>query len=392
MRASPILARSVTGTLPGVMARVIVIVLDGVGAGEAPDAAEFDDYDHPSTLQHVWEAAGSIDAPVLQDFGYLGVGSAGTLPSGRLKNLDAKFGRLKPLSKGGKDSVTGHWEMMGVVVPTAFPTYPEGFPRDLIEAFEAQVGVESLGNKPASGTAIISELGEEHMRTGKPIVYTSADSVFQIAAHEAVVPIDRLYQMCAVARELSTVQRVIARPFEGTPGAFVRTDRRKDFPLAPPENLVDRIAAQYGSVFGIGVVPELFGGRGFLEVRRTQNNAEHAVMLSEAMRGDSRFIFANFEDTDMRFGHRNDPIGFAGCLAEFDETLRVVIENMKDDDLLILTADHGNDPTTASTDHSREYIPFVQVMRGTGMREHLSDQDGFGRVGDAVAHHLNIHS
>lgn len=378
------------------MSRAIVIVLDGVGAGEAPDAADFNDFDHPSTLAHVWEASGGISAPVLQDIGFLASGGAGPKPVGNLQGVSSSYGRLRPMSKGGKDSVTGHWEMMGVVVPTAFPTYPHGFPASLISEFERRIGVETIGNKPASGTSIISELGVEHMRTGKPIVYTSADSVFQIAAHEQVVAIDRLYAMCKVARELCVgedgVQRVIARPFEGSPGAFVRTDRRKDFPLPPPENLVDRVAKCYGPVFGIGVVPELFGGRGFQAERRTQNNAEHAVMLKEAMSGDSRFIFANFEDTDMRFGHRNDPLGFAGCLSEFDVTLSQVLADLREDDLLILTADHGNDPTTPSTDHSREFIPFVQLRLGPNVREHLPDQDGFARIGDAVAHQLNIPS
>ncbi len=370
------------------MARAIVIVLDGVGAGEAPDAAEFNDHDHPSTLLHVSEAAGAIHAPHLYDMGYLAAGGASPDPIGDWVAFDATYCRLKPLSKGGKDSVTGHWEMMGVVVPSAFPTYPEGFPAELMQAFESRIGIGTLGNKAASGTAIIAELGEEHIKSGRPIVYTSADSVFQIAAHEAIVPITRLYEMCLAARELCGVQRVIARPFEGSPGAFVRTDRRKDFPLSPPENLVDRIAAKFGPVFGVGVVPELFGGRGFLEVRRTQNNAEHAVMMVDAMKSDSAFIFANFEDTDMRFGHRNDPIGFAQCLGEFDLTLADILRELRDDDLLILTADHGNDPTTPSTDHSREYIPFVQIRKGTGVRTRIDDQDGFARVGDAVARHL----
>ncbi len=381
------------GTLPR-MPMAILIVLDGVGAGFAPDAADFNDFDQPSTLAHVWQAANGIDAPNLQDFGYLAVGGAGPDPVGTNREFDSSFGRLKPLSKGGKDSVTGHWEMMGIVVPTAFPTYPNGFPTDLMQRFEMRIGVGTLGNRPASGTSIIAELGVEHIETGKPIVYTSADSVFQIAAHEGIVPIERLYEMCLIARELceggNGVQRVIARPFEGKPGEFTRTDRRKDYPLEPPVNLIDQISAQFGPVFGIGVVPELFGGRGFLNVRRTQNNAEHAVMLQEAMAGSNAFIFANFEDTDMRFGHRNDPIGFAECLKEFDTTLDMVLGQMREDDLLILTSDHGNDPTTPSTDHSREYIPFVQVKRGSGIRTNLGDQDGFAKVGEAVEAHLAV--
>jgi phosphopentomutase len=298
------------------------------------------------------------------------------------------------MSKGGKDSVTGHWEMMGITIDKPFPTYPQGFPKPLMQAFEARIGSTTLGNRPASGTVIVEELGAEHLRTSMPIVYTSADSVFQIACHEEVVPIDKLYDMCRIARELcvgeDAVQRVIARPFLGKPGAFVRTDRRKDFPLPPPENVVDRIAARFGPVFGIGVVPELFNGRGFLSVKRTQNNAEHAVLLSEAIEGDHTFIFANFEDTDMRFGHRNDPTGFARCLKEFDIVLTDVLSKLRDDDLLILTADHGNDPTTPSTDHSREYVPFVKIRKGSGVRERLGDLRGFAHVGAAVEKQLGL--
>lgn len=367
------------------MPRAIVIVLDGVGAGEAPDAHEFGDEVDPNTLKHVWEAAGGIDAPLLADLGFLSSTRAESVSP--LRSVDSAYGRLKPLSKGGKDSVTGHWEMMGVVVPEAFPTYPNGFPSDLVSAFEERIGSPILGNRAASGTAIIAELGAEHQATGKPIVYTSADSVFQVAAHEGVVPIERLYEMCRIARELCGVQRVIARPFEGQPGAFVRTDRRKDFPLSAPPNLLDRLAKP---AFGIGVVPELFAGRGFREVRRTQNNAEHWGMFDEALASEADFIFANFEDFDMRFGHRNDALGFAGCLAEFDRELATRFEALRPDDLLILTADHGNDPTTPSTDHSREYVPFAAVRAGAGLRRPLGDLDGFAFVGGTVAQHLKM--
>lgn len=378
------------------MSRAIVIVLDGVGAGEAPDAHEFGNDDHPSTLKHVWDVAGPIEAPLLTDLNFFAAGAAGDVSTGRDQRLDSVYSRLKPLSKGGKDSVTGHWEMMGVVIDAPFPTYPSGFPADLIEAFERRIGSKVLGNRAASGTAIIAELGEEHLKTGRPIVYTSADSVFQVACHESIVPIERLYEMCLAAREICVgehgVQRVIARPFEGLAGAFSRTDRRKDFPLPPPQNLVDRLAMEFGEVFGIGVVPELFAGRGFRAVRRTQNNEEHAVMLVEAMHTDAKFIFANFEDTDMRFGHRNDPVGFAGSLVEFDRILSTVVDALGPDDLLVLTADHGNDPTTQSTDHSREYVPFVAVRRGSGQRLSLGDLEGFAHVGSSVANHLGVES
>lgn len=370
------------------MKRSIVIVLDGVGAGVAPDAAEFGNSDCPSTLLHVSQVAGPIAAPILAGCGFL---AAGEIPSAiGLPGFHCEWGRLEPKSKAGKDSVTGHWEMMGITLPSAFPTYPGGFPPGLVSEFEERIGRKVIGNKPASGTAIIAELGAEHVRTGQPILYTSADSVFQVAVHEEVVPIETLYEWCCIARELcvgeNAVQRVIARPFLGSESeGWTRTDRRKDFPLTPPPNLVDQIA----DVYGIGVVPELFGGRGFRPVRRTQNNEEHEVMLREALSSDARFIFANFEDFDMRFGHRNDPDGFARCLERFDHTLKWVLEALDDETVLILTADHGNDPTTESTDHSREFVPFVQITRGNGHRA-LGNRPGFHEVGLAVARWLDI--
>ncbi|HLK15609.1 MAG TPA: phosphopentomutase, partial [Fimbriimonadaceae bacterium] len=244
-----------------------------------------------------------------------------------------------------------------------------------------------LGNKPASGTAIIEELGAEHMATGKPILYTSADSVFQVASHEEVVPLARLYEICRIGRAVcvapNNLERVIARPFVGTPGAFVRTGGRKDFPLSPPPNLVDVV----GDVLGIGVVPELFAGRGFRETHRTTCNAEHAVALEGALKSDARFIFGNFEDFDMLYGHRNDPAGFARALVDFDAVLGALLAALGPDDLLILTADHGNDPTTPSTDHSREYVPVCVVGGGVGP---LGDVDGMASVGRTVAAHLRV--
>lgn len=283
--------------------------------------------------------------------------------------------------------MTGHWEMMGVVTERAFPTYPNGFPVPLVKDFEQRIGRQTIGNVAASGTAIIEDLGPLHCDTGMPIVYTSADSVFQIACHEEVVPVEELYAMCRTARELlvepDNVQRVIARPFLGTQGAYERTARRKDFPLTPPRNLVDEV----GDVYGIGVVPELFDGRGFRAVPRTQSNAEHAIELEKALASDARFVFANFEDFDMKFGHRNDPAGFAKCLEEFDLTLQKTIDSLRPDDLLIVTADHGNDPTDASTDHSREYVPVAIVGKGSA---ELGDVEGMASIGHTVAEHLGV--
>jgi phosphopentomutase len=361
--------------------RAILIVLDGCGAGEAPDARRFGDHDHPSTIRHVWEAVGGIDAPNLEACGLF---AAGGIPDTRPTR--AKWGRLRELSEG-KDSVTGHWEMMGIRTTVPFPTYPTGFPTDLVDAFETKIGSQILGNKAASGTAIIEELGAEHLATGKPILYTSADSVFQVACHEEVIPLPRLYEICRMAREIcvapNNVERVIARPFAGELGAFVRTGGRKDYPLPPPSNLVDAV----GDVFGIGVVPELFAGRGFRPSQRTTCNAEHAIALRMALQSDARFIFANFEDFDMLYGHRNNPSGFAKAFEEFDRVLAETLTALRPDDLLILTADHGNDPTTPSTDHSREYVPVCVIGAGVGP---LGDVDGMASIGRTVAGHLGV--
>lgn len=364
------------------MRRVIVLVLDGCGAGAAPDAMQFGDGPDVATVKNVWEHVGGFSAPNLERLGFLAACGIGDAPQGC-------FGRLQEISQG-KDSVTGHWEMMGVVSTEPFPTYPNGFPAELIEPFERETGRKILGNKPASGTAIIEELGAKSVAEAKPIVYTSADSVFQIAAHEEVIPIEELYDMCRVARRLCVaphnVQRVIARPFLGEPGNFTRTERRKDFPLTAPPNLVDEI----GGVFGIGVIPELFDGRGFLPVRRTQSNPEHAKMLlNEAMSSDARFIFANFEDFDMLYGHRSNPKGFAQCLEEFDVTLGNILSALTPGDLLIITADHGNDPTDSSTDHTREYVPVV-LYENEKEPKNLGDIEGLTAVGATVAEHLGL--
>jgi phosphopentomutase len=364
--------------------RAIVIVMDGCGAGEAPDAASFGDLDHPSTIRHVWDKVGGFHAPNLRDVGFLA--ACGIEP---LKRPKGRYGRLRELSQG-KDSVTGHWEMMGIVTPRPFPTYPSGFPAALISDFEKAIDRKIIGNKAASGTEIIRELGSEHVSTGSPIVYTSADSVFQIACHEAVVPIEELYRFCQVARELcvapNDVQRVIARPFEGDEtSGFRRTERRKDFPLEAGPNLLDEI----GDVYGVGVVPELFNGRGFRKTARTQSNSEHAVALWTALESDARFVFANFEDFDMLFGHRNDPQGFAGALEAFDVILGKLMGRLGSGDLLVLTADHGNDPTTASTDHSREYVPAVIFGEGVN-KGYFGDVDGMNAIGATVAAHLGV--
>ncbi len=365
--------------------RAIILVMDGCGAGTAPDAALFGDTGDccGNTLVNTAKAVGGLKIPTLRS---LGLGNALPLEGGApIASPVGSFGRLTEISMGGKDTVTGHWEMMGATVPRPFPTYPDGFPADLVNAFQEAIGIEVLGNKPASGTAIIAELGEEHMRTKKPILYTSADSVFQVACHEDIYPIEKLYEICLAGRRLLTgdhgVQRVIARPFEGQPGAFRRTERRKDFPIDPPENTIDRLAAKGIKVAGVGVVPEVFGGRGFSWKKRTQTNADHFAATLEAMDSDCRFIFTNFEDFDMLYGHRQDPKGFANALETFDGYLKEIMSRMTEEDIVFLTADHGNDPTSPSTDHAREYVPILMyspslnVPRGVdfGTRKTMAD-------------------
>lgn len=363
--------------------RAIVLVLDGCGAGPTSDAPAFGDVHEPNTLRHVWDAVDGFNAPHLTSLGFLAAAGIPEAP-----DASASWGRLRPVGQG-KDSVTGHWEMMGIRVSQPFPTYPNGFPIPLIKSFEAAIGTQTLGNRPASGTTILDDLGALHVETGFPIVYTSADSVLQIAAHESVVPLVRLYEMGEIARRLcvapENVQRVIVRPFVGDADAgWRRTENRRDYPIVAPHNLIDEVS----SVFGIGVVSELFGNRNFLLVRRTQSNAAHADLLREAMNGDHRFIFANFEDFDMLFGHRNDPVGFAHCLETFDTVLGEILAALRPEDLLILTADHGNDPTDTSTDHTREYVPLVVV--GGQTSGPLGDQDGLYTVGALVAAHLQV--
>jgi len=350
--------------------RVFLLVMDGCGAGSAPDAADYGDFGENlgDTLVNTARAVGGVKIPTLR---WLGLGNALNLAGGSaLPQTGGSYGRLQEASRGGKDTVTGHWEMMGILVDRPFPTYPEGFPAELMAAFESAIGRQTLGNKASSGTTILKELGEEHMASGSPIVYTSADSVFQIACHEAVIAPDQLYEICLKARQVLQgqhgVQRVIARPFEGTCAAdFRRTERRKDFPLNPPPNVLDALHAAGVFTAGVGVIPEVFAGRGFTYAERTQNNPEHhRATMRLAAEHASGLIFVNFEDFDMLYGHRNDPAGFAACLEEFDGFVAELIGSLKSTDLLLITADHGNDPTTPSTDHCREYAPLLLYSPG----------------------------
>lgn len=370
--------------------RVLLLVLDGCGAGVAPDASDFgDDPAHPGdTLVHVAEAVGGLAIPQLRQ---IGLGNLLSLKGGEpVAKPTGSFARLREKSRGGKDTVTGHWEMMGIIAEEKFPTYPDGFPADLLQTFSAKIGRAVIGNKAASGTVIIEELGEEHARSGSVIVYTSADSVFQIAANEAVVPIEELYEICLVARGLlhgqHAVQRVIARPFEGADKAtFRRTERRKDYPLSPPVNVLDHL--QNAGVFtaGLGVIPEVFDNRGFDYGFRTQNNEEHFQATLELLKKHPKgFFFINFEDFDMLYGHRLDPQGFGRALETFDGYLEAILKAMGPSDLLMITADHGNDPTIPSTDHTREYAPLLLTSTDFQGAKALGDRPTFADVGATV--------
>jgi phosphopentomutase len=371
--------------------RAFIVVLDAVGAGELPDAAAFGD-EGSSTLAHVADAVGGLDLPNLQA---LGLGNvmplAGCLPDASAPSV---AGRLRERSLG-KDTTVGHWELAGVVTERAFPTYPHGFPEDLLAAFSAATGRGVIGNVPASGTEIIELLGAEHQRTGKWIVYTSADSVFQIAAHEATVPLQELYAACRTARGLLTgehaVGRVIARPFEGEPGAYVRTANRHDFSLEPPRpNYLSRIREAGERVTGVGKISDVFAGCDIDESHPTRSNADGLAQTIALAREDgSGLVFVNLVETDMTYGHRNDPEGFHRCLQEIDAAIPELRAALGPDDLLLLTSDHGCDPTTASTDHSREYALLVAHVPG---REPGGRHDGeFADVGATAAAWLGAH-
>ncbi|MCL6499098.1 MAG: phosphopentomutase, partial [Firmicutes bacterium] len=367
--------------------RCVVVVLDGLGVGELPDADQYGDRGS-STLQNTARAVGGLQLANLQRLGLGNVVPVDGVPPAEAPA--ACFGRMAERSPG-KDSTTGHWELMGVHLDRPFPTYPHGFPAEVMEAFERAIGTRTLGNRPASGTQIIEELGPEHLRTGYPIVYTSADSVFQIAAHEDVVPVDRLYEMCRVARGIlqgeHAVSRVIARPFVGRPGAFVRTERRKDFSLEPPApTLLDRLVQEGYEVWAVGKVADLFAGRGVTKAILTSDDPDGvrktAQALSELNRG---LVFANLVDLDTKYGHRNDPHGFAQDLERIDAELPTLLERLQEGDLWIVTADHGNDPTTPSTDHSREYVPLLAYGPGLAAGVDLGVRETFSDVAATVA-------
>ncbi|MDN5344893.1 MAG: phosphopentomutase [Clostridia bacterium] len=373
-----------------VLDRVTLIVLDSVGVGELPDAGRFGDQGS-NTLGNI---AATIDLH-LPNLARLGLGNIiplrGIPPAA---TPGAAWGKMASRS-AGKDTTSGHWEIAGLILERPFPLYPHGFPPEIIEPFTRAIGRGVLGNKPSSGTVIIEELGAEHLRTGFPIVYTSADSVFQIAAHEEVIPVQELYRYCQIARQLLTgehaVGRVIARPFVGEPGHFIRTDRRQDFSLEPPRlTLLDVITAAGLPVMAVGKIKDIFAGQGINRWIHTHDNMDGVDQTCNFMREVGRgLIFTNLVDFDMRFGHRNDVAGYAAALEAFDRRLPELIAALNENDALILTADHGCDPTTPSTDHSREYVPLL--VYGNHIRPvDLGVRPTFADLGATVAELLGV--
>ncbi|MDE3164763.1 MAG: phosphopentomutase [Acidobacteriota bacterium] len=371
--------------------RVIWIVLDSVGIGEMPDAARYGDAGS-NTLGNIARRRG-LRVPNLARLGLGNIGPLeGIAPAGI---PDGAYGRCA-LASPGKDTTTGHWEMVGIHLEKPFPLYPDGFPAEVMAEFSRRTGRGWLGNKPASGTEIIRELGEEHLRTGSPIVYTSADSVFQIAAHEEVIPLWELYKMCETARDIlrgpHEVGRVIARPFVGPAGKFTRTANRHDYAVPPPKGmLLDRLEERGVPVHSVGKIFDVFLGRGIGESSKTRSDAEGMTMTLEAMEETAEgLIFVNLVDFDMLYGHRNDIEGYAAALEEFDRWVPEFERAMGDSDLAIFTADHGCDPTMPGTDHSREYVPLLAHGRkvrkgaGLGVRESLSD------IGQTVAGNFGV--
>lgn len=368
--------------------RVIWIILDSVGMGELPDAARFHD-EGSNTLGNLAKAVGGLSIPNLRKLGIGNIDGMKNIPPVDVPK--GCYGRLGEISDG-KDTTTGHWEMIGIYSKQAFPTYPEGFPEEILEEFKRKTNMKGiLGNCAASGTEIIKQLGAEHIKTGYPIIYTSADSVFQIACHEEIYSPKQLYQMCETAREIlkgeHAVARVIARPFLGKEGEFVRTANRRDFSLKPSEdNLLVRMKNAEFDVIAVGKIEDIFDKVGITEAVHTKDNMDGVQKTIQYMEQENKgIIFTNLVEFDMKWGHRNDIAGYAKGLEEFDKVLPDIIKAMKEDDLLIINADHGCDPTTLSTDHSREYVPLL--LYGKGLKENINLKTGktFANIGQTIA-------
>ncbi len=372
--------------------RIIWIVLDSAGIGYMPDSAQYGDFE-PDTLGHIAESLPGFSLPNLQR---LGLGNIdGVTAYAETQEPWGAYGRLAEKS-AGKDTTIGHWEMAGLYIDRPFPTYPAGFPAEVISEFERCTGRGTIGNIPSSGVAIIDALGEEHMKSGKLIVYTSADSVFQIAAHEEIVPIDQLYLYCEVAREIlqgeHAVARVIARPFIGIPGAFQRTANRRDFSLKPFRPTVLNALKDAGhSVAAIGKIEDIFSGEGITWAVHNESNADGMRHIEEVLQQfDSGLIFANLVDFDMKYGHRREVQGYAEALKEFDDWLGTFLPRLGDDDVLIITADHGCDPTHVGTTHTREYVPLLMFGEKIPAGKNFGTRPTFSDIGQTVAHIFKV--
>ena len=374
----------------GPFSRIVLVVLDSVGIGEMPDAADYGD-SGSDTLGHVLGSR-TVHVPNLQQ---MGLANIRQLPLDPVKRPNGIFGKAATRSRG-KDTTTGHWEIGGIITTNPFPTYPKGFPTRVIEKFERAIGHRVLGNKAASGTEIIKELGEEHVRTGRPIVYTSADSVFQIAAHEEVVPLDELYRWCEIARSQlageDEVGRVIARPFVGSDGSFRRTEARQDYAIDPPEDtLLDRVKSARLAVAAVGKIGSIFCHRGTtVELKAGNNNASVDQTLHALGTTGRGLIFTNLVDFDMLYGHRNDIEGYARSLEEFDLRMPEIQRAMNDDDLLMISADHGCDPGDVSTDHTREYVPILAWGRRAQAGVDLGIRSTLADIGQTVAENFGL--
>ena len=369
--------------------RVILIVLDSAGIGAMSDAAEFGD-EGSNTFGNIFKTRGHLDLPNMYALG-LGNIKDSCLPT--VENPQGVYGRFAERTKA-KDTTSGHWEIAGLAMDVPFRTYPNGFPEHILKAFKEKTGLDVLGNCVASGTKIIQELGDEMVRTGKPIVYTSADSVFQIAAHEEVIPLKKLYELCETARGIlvgdDLVGRVIARPFIGSNGEYTRTEHRRDFAVEPmKDTILDALVADGLETVGVGKIEDIFCHRGLSKVNHTTNNPDGQKATLELIQsGEGDFIFTNLVDTDMLYGHRNDVEGYAKCLEAFDRVLPDMMDAMKDGDILMVTADHGCDPTTPSTDHSREYIPFIATGKYVQKGINLGTGDTFADIGATIYDYL----
>jgi phosphopentomutase len=377
--------------VPPLFSRIIVIVLDSVGAGALNDASAYGD-EGSNTLGNIARQVG-LRVPTLRRLGLDRIVDIGEPVSG--ETPQAAIGRMAEAS-AGKDSVTGHWEMMGIVLDRPFPVFPNGFSKELIDTFEQRIGRATLGNYAASGTKIIDDLGAEHMRTGKPIVYTSADSVFQIAAHEDIIPIEEQYRINAIAFDLMVrgqgLGRVIARPFVGQPGSFTRTANRKDFAMPPTsETVLDRLKAAHVQVIAVGKIEDLFARQGITRAIHTTSDDDGVDVVSSEMASTPRgLIFANLVDFDTLYGHRNDVAGYAANLERFDARLKDLLPRLRHDDLLVVTADHGNDPTTQSTDHSREHVPLLVTGPSVKAGVNLGTRKTFADLGQTIADNFGV--